>query len=430
MELPAPFIPFLDTARRWPLKAGLVAAAHLANDAATSMLPGLLPFLAVRLGLTPTEVALLVSVFAVASSLPQPLFGVLADRIGGHRIGSAGLAVSGALVVGLGFVSSMPWLCVVLLLGGLGSAALHPAGIGLARAVASGNPGFAVALFTAAGMAGGGLGPLLALGVISPSGFDGLVWVAAPVMLVAVLLARLAAEPRLGAPGPPSRALDLGLARGPVGWLTVVALSANLVMLTFTSSVPLWLMNEHGLSETSPVIGTTLAIFSMGSAAGGIAGSVLAKRFRLSHLIVGSLASSLVALESVLVVRPGSPQYFTAVGVAGALLFLHAPLLVVRAQELVPGAEATVAGILVGGTSAAAGVVYAGFGAAQQAFGIGTTAAAVFLLVLPAAHVSAVVFRSTDAIARCGRETCRRASCSSAPASFDACARDALACTS
>lgn len=427
MDLQSPFIPFLDTARRWPLKGGLVAAAHLANDAATSMLPGLLPFLAVRLGLTPTEVAVLVSVFAVASSLPQPFFGVLADRVGGHRIGSAGLAVSGALVVGLGFVSSMPWLCVVLLLGGLGSAALHPAGIGLARAVASGNPGLAVALFTAAGMAGGGLGPLLALGVISPSGLDGLAWVATPVMIVAVLLGWFAAEPRTVALRPPSRALDLRLVRGPVGWLTVVALFANLVMLTFTSSVPLWLVNEHGLSETSPVIGMTLAAFSLGCAAGGIAGSILAKRLRPSHLIVGSLALSLVALESVLVVRPGSPQYFIAACAAGALLFLHAPLLIVRAQELLPGAESAVAGVLVGGTLAAAGVVYAGFGAAQEAFGIGTTAAAVFLLVLPGAHVSAVVFRNTDAIARCSRETCRGASCSTADSSFDACARDALA---
>ena len=54
------------------LGAGLVASAHFANDAVTSMLPALLPSFATRLELRPTELALLAGSFTVSTALPQP----------------------------------------------------------------------------------------------------------------------------------------------------------------------------------------------------------------------------------------------------------------------------------------------------------------------------------------------------------------------
>lgn len=182
--------------------------------------------------------------------------------------------------------------------------------------------------------------------------------------------------------------------KGPVAWLTVVALFANLVMLTFTSAAPVWLVTERGLPDTSPVIGLTLAAFSSAAAGGGIAGGVLARRLRPDRLIVGSLAASVVALPCVLLAVPGSAPYILAVASAGALLGLHSPLLIAKAQELLPGSESAVAGVLLGATSGAAGLIYAGLGAAQSAFGIGTTLAAVSLLVLPAAHLATVTLRT------------------------------------
>lgn len=48
--------------------------------------PALLPALAARFRLEAADLALLVSVFAVSTSLPQPLFGALADRLGRRRV--------------------------------------------------------------------------------------------------------------------------------------------------------------------------------------------------------------------------------------------------------------------------------------------------------------------------------------------------------
>ena len=52
------------------------------------------------------------------------------------------------------------------------------------------------------------------------------------------------------------------------------------------------------------------------------------------------------------------------------------------------------AGMMLGGTWGAAGLIYAVLGTAQSAFGIGNTLAAVALLVLPAAHLAKVTLRA------------------------------------
>jgi len=215
--------------------------------------------------------------------------------------------------------------------------------------------------------------------------------------VIAALFFRFAPRPRsvvareLRSPG-----MGLHLLQGPVARLAFVALCANVATLTFTSAVPVWLVSERGLAADSPIIGWTLATFASAAAMGGIAGGIRARRLPRSALVGGSLALSLVALQSVLVVAPGSPAYFVAVAAAGALSYLHAPLVIVGAQELAPGAQSAVAGLLLGGTAAAAGVIYAGLGVAQTAFGVGGTLSAAFFVVLPAAYVAAGALRALD----------------------------------
>jgi FSR family fosmidomycin resistance protein-like MFS transporter len=390
---PAP--PVLSSARpaRWFFGIGLVTTAHFANDAITSMFPALLPSLATRFRLEPADLALLVCFFAVSTSLPQPIFGFLADRLGRHRVGAVGLAVSAALIASLSLASSPLGIWLALLIGGLGSSAVHPAGMGLARTASSENPGLAVAIFSSVGMAGGALGPLLAIGISSAWGVEHLAWTAVPLLLLAVLLGRSGSASVAAVRSEPPAFLGRNLLKGPVAWLALVALFANLVMLAFTSAIPVWLVTERELAETSPVIGLTLAAFSLAAAVGGILGAALARWQRPDRLIVGSLALSVLSLQSVLITAPGSAPYLIAVASSGALLGLHSPLLIARAQELTPGAESAVSGVLLGATSAAAGLIYAGLGAAQSAFGVGNTLAAVSLLVLPAAHLAAVTLR-------------------------------------
>lgn len=100
-----------------------MSAAHFANDFVTSMLPALLPSMAIRFRLELVSLALLVSVSAISSSLPQPFFGLLADRLGRRWVAAIALGVSATLSGGLSIAPSVPWLWLALLVAGLGSAA-------------------------------------------------------------------------------------------------------------------------------------------------------------------------------------------------------------------------------------------------------------------------------------------------------------------
>jgi MFS transporter, FSR family, fosmidomycin resistance protein len=380
--------------RQERLLGGLVASAHLANDTVTSMLPALLPSIAGRFQLTPSELAVLAGAFAVSTSLPQPLFGSLADRFGGHRIGAAGLAVSGVLIASLGFVSSLPWLCSLLLIGGLGSSALHPAGLGLARAASVKNPGLGVALFDAAGMAGGASGPLLVGGLTASLGPTAGGWAAVPALMIAALLVRFGRRNRdVAKVDRVSLGASLQALRGSLGLLAVIALCANVVTLTFSSAMPMWLVSERGVEPDSPTIGWTLATFWSAAAVGGLAGASLGRWLPPRSIVVGSLLLALLPLEGILVSRPGSFPYFVAVAAAGALICAQAPLVMTRAQESVAGSNSAVGGILLGATMAVAAAIYAVLGVAQAELGIGRTIAATFLVVLPAAGIAAWVLR-------------------------------------
>src|SRR5680860_401754 len=132
----------------------LLVAVHLTNDAFGSMLAALLPSLQIRFGLSETVLATLVATLSFSSSMTQPLFGSLADRFGRRLVGSLGILTSSALLSLMAVAPSLWILYALLLVGGLGSAAFHPSGTGLARDAATGQrggTGLAVGIFSAGG---------------------------------------------------------------------------------------------------------------------------------------------------------------------------------------------------------------------------------------------------------------------------------------
>ncbi len=78
---------FASTAipRRVLLTGGSLALfltlVHTAIDTVSSMLTALLPTIQIRFGLTESTLALLVATLSFSSSVVQPLFGALSDRL-------------------------------------------------------------------------------------------------------------------------------------------------------------------------------------------------------------------------------------------------------------------------------------------------------------------------------------------------------------
>jgi FSR family fosmidomycin resistance protein-like MFS transporter len=353
-------------------------------------LGALLPTLQVRLDAGPTALAMLVAVFWIASSVTQPVFGALGEDVGLRVIGCVGVLMASTFLSLIGVASELWQVFVLLVIGGLGSAALHPIGTTIAGSQAT-NATLGIGLFTAGGMVGLALGPVVILYLVSTYGIHATVWLAVPGLVcgvaVGLLLPQWEPHPRR----PLRRLFDWRLARGPVGLLAVASMFSALAFVTFTGSVPLWLVHENGYAPDAAIIGWTLSAFAFAGGLGSILGGFLAPRLGPIITIVGALLLAVCPLLAVIASDPGTALYFGAIALAGILIFVPVPALIIIAQEFVPGAPATASGMVLGLGSALAGIGYIVLGRVQTTVGLTNGILIGFCMVVPAALIALVV---------------------------------------
>ena len=378
------------TTRRAVLTGGGLVAflslAHGATDALTSTLAALLPTLQDRFGLAESTLALLVGTLAISTSVMQPLLGALSDRLGRHLVAALGIILTATLISLVGVAGTPMVLFGLLLFGGLGSAAIHPAGASIARAAGGDAPGLAVSLFGAGGTVGVALGPIAVLGLVGMFGVGATPWLMIPgVLLGLLMLVIVPPQERCAASGGCPRLFDRSLFRGRIGMLAASEIATSLAQITFASAVPLWLVAEHGVARDASLIGWTLSTFSLAAAAGGIAGGLLGTHLGRAAVAATAMALAPLPLLAIFFVQPGTPGFFLAVALAGALVNAGLPLKIVAAQELAPRAVATASGMLMGFAMGVAGLIYVGVGHLQQLVGVGPAMAASFLILVPGA---------------------------------------------
>ncbi len=361
-----------------------------------AFLPALLPVIVGRLGLSYSGAGFLVSILVVTSQLSQPLFGFLGDR-GGRRA----LAIVGPLLTTLsmslvGLVGSYELLLAVLILAGAGTAIFHPQGAALVGGIARRQSGTAMAVFTAGGNVGYGLGPVLVISIVDRLGM-GCTWLTMPIGLLAVgYLA--AAAPRFSEGKQATSGAAAGAARG--RWFAPLVILYFVVMLRaaaatlFTAFVPL-LIERRG--EALIIGGWALLGFSLAGAAGGFIGGRISDSLGRRAITVGGLALAGPAIY--LFLHTGGVAAAALLLIAGACLFSALPVNIVMAQELVPRHASTVSGFVMGFAWGMGGLAAPGLGALAdhwarplgEAAGLARAMDLIALLPLAAAVLAAAV---------------------------------------
>ena len=279
--------------------AVFMTLVHTVNDAITAILGALLPTLQLRFDVGPTVLALMVAVFWIASSVTQPVFGALGEDTGLRVIGCAGVLMASTFLSLIGVASELWLVFLLLVIGGLGSAALHPVGTTIAGSQAS-NASLGVGLFTAGGMVGFALGPVVILYLVSTYGTHATIWLAVPGLVLGVAVGVLLPQWEPIRRRRIRRLFDLRLALGPLGLLALASMFSALTFVTFTGSVPLWLVEENGYASDAAIIGWTLSAFAFAGGLGSILGGFLAPRLGPVLTIVGAFLLALVPLLAVL----------------------------------------------------------------------------------------------------------------------------------
>lgn len=367
--------------------AVLLALVHAVNDALAAVLGSLLPSIQSRFAASATTLALLVATVNISASVTQPVLGALSDRVGERRMLAGGVAVTAAAFALIGSAASVTQLVVLLAIGGLGSAALHPVGASIVGGPSVKNPAQAVGLFTAGGMIGAAVGPVVVLYLLATHGVGSLVWLMIPGLVLTGVVLRVLPDWEPHSDGSLRRLASPEVLSRRIALLTASSVLVNLAFLTFLSAVPLWLVAEHGVQTDAPLLGWVLAAFAAASGLGALAGGTFAPRLGVRRTTGGSMLLALVPLAAVLVLPVGWGTVLAAT-LGGFLVYASQPLLIVAAQEAAPSSPAAAGGLVIGVGNALAAVAYVGSGLLQDSIGLPAAMLISFGLLVPGAALA------------------------------------------
>ncbi len=337
----------------------IVGAAHGGSHYFHLVLPPLFPVLKAAFGVGYAELGLLLSALFLTSGLCQTPAGFLVDRIGAARVLGAGLACLGTGAVLASMAPGYLALVPAAILMGLGNSVFHPADYAiLGHHVARERMARAFSIHTVGGTIGWAIAPVLVAGIAALSSwrvallFSGCVGLG----LAALVLANreLLETPAHRAPA------HLAASAALAGHLRVFASAPILLCFLFfalqaTSFIalqgfmPLSLHQLFGLDMVAATASVTF--FMIGSAAGTMAGGVMADRSgRHQRIIVGGLALAALILALIGRIELPTPVLLAAVALAGALAGATTPSrdMLVRAAAP-PGASGKVFGFVYSG---------------------------------------------------------------------------------
>lgn len=158
-----------------PRRVLTVAGGHFVHDIYSSFLAPFLPLIIARSSISMTLAGLL-TVFFRASSLANPLLGILADRKDLRMLFAAAPGMTAVLMSMLGLAHSYFLLCLMLLAAGVSASMYHVVGPVFIARFSGARVGRGMSVWMVAGELGRSLGPVVAAGAAGFMGFEH-VWV-------------------------------------------------------------------------------------------------------------------------------------------------------------------------------------------------------------------------------------------------------------
>lgn len=331
----------------------MLTGAHLLHDMSLGFLGMLLPLLRTEIGFSLTQAGLLQPAQQIGSFF-QPMLGSWADRVGAKRFVVTFLITTSIFMSLTGTAPAFWVLLLLVFLGGISSAAYHPAGSAFVSSFSGERLGTGLAVYHFGGNVGLAIGPL-AVGAIA----TGLTRQATPLLAVPALvwaaLVLLTTKENRGSAIETDRRTD-GLRwmwshREVFAPLVMVMLGRAIGSGGFSLFLPT-LLAERGYD-----LGMVATITSGYFLVGGIGG-----------LTTGWLSDKVGrhrVLRTLLIVAPLSVGGFLLLGggvglflllLAAAALLGEQPVLMALVQEWAPKRRGTVVGLVLGGQFVLAGL--------------------------------------------------------------------------
>jgi len=332
---------------------GAISVCHLLNDMLSSLLPSIYPLLKDSFHLDFAQVGLITLTYQTTASLLQPLVGFYTDRKPMPYSLPVGMGLTLAGQLFLSIAGNFITLLMAAALVGTGSSVFHPESSRVARMASGGQHGLAQSLFQVGGNAGLSLGPLMAAFIVMPRGQSSIAWFSVAAMAGILILAKVsgwaiknrstvkkaAAAHQEQRPNLSKRRVVLSIAV-----LMALLFSKFVYLASLTSYYTFYLMNKFQMSVRSAQVHlfVFLGAVALGTIVGGPVGDRIGRKRVIWCSILGILPFTLAL--------PYANLLWTEVlsVVIGLILASAFSVIVVYAQELVPGRVGMISGLCFG----------------------------------------------------------------------------------
>jgi len=332
---------------------GAISVCHLLNDMLSSLLPSIYPLLKDSFHLDFAQVGLITLTYQTTASLLQPLVGYYTDRKPMPYSLPVGMGLTLAGLLFLSIAGNFITLLMAAALVGTGSSVFHPESSRVARMASGGQHGLAQSLFQVGGNAGLSLGPLMAAFIVMPRGQSSIAWFSVAAMAGILILAKVSGwaiknrstVKKAGAVRQEHRPI-LSKRRVVLSIAVLMALlfSKFVYLASLTSYYTFYLMNKFQMSVRSAQVHlfVFLGAVALGTIVGGPVGDRIGRKRVIRCSILGILPFTLAL--------PYANLFWTEIlsVVIGLILASAFSVIVVYAQELVPGRVGMISGLCFG----------------------------------------------------------------------------------
>ena len=370
-----------------------LSAGHLFTDIAQGSIPALLPFLIARDHVSYAAASALVLAATISSSVIQPLFGHVSDRVSLPWLMPLGPALGGLGVALAGIAPSYGLTFAAIVVSGIGVAAFHPEGSRFANYVSGARRASGMSLFSVGGNVGFALGPVLVTPLMLAFGLHGTLFVLIPTWLMSLALLRELPRLRRFRKDVVSGRVTRGgehEAWRPFALLATVIALRSFVYFGLVTFLPLYFI--HDLHAGKALGNAALSAMLLGGAIGTLIGGRLADRFGRTAVLTGSMVLLPPLIIGFLLSGPGPAVVFAAL--AGAATIATFAVTIVMGQEYLPGRLRMAAGVTIGLSIGLGGLGAPLLGLLADAHGLRAVFEAIAVLPLLALVVSLGLPRS------------------------------------
>lgn len=359
----------------------LLSLGHCITDIYQGALPAALPFLKDKLGLSYTSAGFILIASNVASSVIQPLFGIIADKKGKPLMLPLGCLCAGLGLSLVALPSSYAGILALVLLSGLGVAAYHPEGFKTASYFTGEKVATGMSIFSVGGNLGFALGPIATLFVAQHYGFSFLPLLLLPALFFTLLI--LVFWKTILVPERATAAQDSARIRKSTGaaYRALAVLISAVIMRSWAqfgliTYIPFYYIDYLKLDPL--IAGKLISAFLLSGVAGTLVGARLADRW--GHKLFLNISLALTSIILPLIFFAQGTLLLIVFCVAGFMLVSSFSVTMAMSQQLLPDNVGMASGLTAGFAIGTGGIGVMLLGVIADAYGVPVALKSIMLL--------------------------------------------------